>query len=78
MFNLFGKKQEKKSDFEIEDDDDEQGFFTSLLTHKSNQLLTDTVLMLPSPSRTFLRFCIFEIASSKLVAFNSVCGERGC
>jgi hypothetical protein len=25
MFNLFGKRQEKKSDFEIEDDDDEQG-----------------------------------------------------
>jgi hypothetical protein len=26
MFNLFAKRQEKKSDFEIEDDDDEQGF----------------------------------------------------
>lgn len=25
MFNLFGKRQEKKSDFEIEDDDEEQG-----------------------------------------------------
>ena len=42
MFNIFKKKQEKKSDFELEDDEDDQpdsGYVQSLQLHLSRMIV---------------------------------------